>query len=73
MEVKAGESRVVVELGFEEIEEVLGCERGFKEGIEEISKLVMVVGVVVGEGEGGERGGSSGGRLWWWREAGDWS
>lgn len=55
MEVEVGEGGVVVELGFEEMEEGLGCERWvFYMGFEEVEE----VGVVRswGESEGWVRG-----------------
>lgn len=68
MEVEVGEFGVVVEVGFEEGEEVVGGEGGRGEvGLEEVGELGLGGGGVR-ERVGGEgRGGRGGGR---WREGG---
>ena len=62
VEVVVSEGRVVVELGFEEVEEVGGSEWLCEVGVEEVEEVVVVVVVVVGESESGEWSE----RSWWW-------
>lgn len=44
MKVIDGEARMVMELGFEEVEKAVGCERRSKMGLNEV-KEVMIVGI----------------------------
>ena len=68
VEVEVGEGRVVVELGFEEVEEVGGSEGLGEVGGEVMEEVGVGVVVVAGESESwkwGEMG-------WWWWWLWDW-
>lgn len=67
VEVVVGEGRVVVEVGFEEVEEGVWGEGRGEVGLQEVEEAVVLGGGDWGEGESGE-----GWCLWWWWRWWEW-